>query len=55
MKTNELKLNEMEQISGGTFFEDVKNLLKKIFPDPEDTLKRGAPDFQGPENIRVKC
>ena len=47
MKTNELKLNEMEQTSGGNILDDVKDILKKIFPDP---LKPLRPDDQTPVN-----
>ena len=55
MKNNELKLNEMELASGGNLIDDVKDFLQKIFPNPLDRLKPYTPDFQGPENIRVKC
>ncbi len=33
MKTNELKLNEMKQVSGGNFFADLEEVLRKIFQD----------------------
>ena len=55
MKTNELKVNEMEPVSGGSIIDDVKDILKKIFPDPLDPLKRFTPDFQEPKIARGKC
>ena len=39
----------MEQASGGNFFEDVKNVLKKIFQDP------GKPIISEPVIARGKC
>ena len=63
MKTTELKVNEMEQASGGNFFEDVKNVLKKIFPDPRkpiipDPFEPGhpvIPTLPEPMIARGKC
>ena len=33
MKTNELKLNEMKQVTGGNFFADLEEVLRRIFAD----------------------
>ena len=36
MKANEMKLdmNELEQANGGNFLDDIKDILKKIIPNP---------------------
>ena len=52
MKNNELKLNEMEQISGGNFIDDVKDVLKTIFLDP---FAPGYPIPVKPVIDRGKC
>ena len=55
MKNNELKLNEMEQISGGNFIDDVKDVLKKIFPNPLEPTKPVVPIIPEPLIARGKC
>ena len=55
MKTNELNMNEMEQVNGGTFFSDVKDLLLKLIPDPFDPMKRIDPPIPELEIARGKC
>ena len=55
MKTNELKLNEMEQISGGNILDDVKDVLKKNFPDSLEPLKPRDPTPLNPVIARGKC
>lgn len=55
MKNNELKLNEMEQISGGSFIDDVKDVLKKIFPNPLESPKPTVPIIPEPLIARGKC
>ena len=45
--SGELSESELEQISGGNILDDVKDILKKIFPDP---LKPLRPDDQTPVN-----
>ncbi len=43
MKINELKMNEMEQVSGGNFFADLEELLRNIFAEPSEPAKPGTP------------
>ena len=50
MKT-ELKANEMEQVNGGNIFADLKDILKKLIPDP---FEPGKP-VKEPVNARGKC
>ncbi len=52
MKTNELKMNELEQASGGNFFADLEEVLRKIFREPS---KQGNPTKQEPAIGRGKC
>ena len=52
MKTNELKMNELEQASGGNFFADLEEVLRKIFQEP---AKQGKPTTQEPKVGRGKC
>ena len=54
MKTNELNANEMEQVSGGNFFADLEEVLRRIF-GPKETpapQKTTAPE---PATARGKC
>ena len=55
MKTNELKVNEMEQVSGGNFFADLEDVLRRIFEDIPYPPKPGEPATPKPANVRVKC
>ncbi len=43
MKTNELKVNEMEQVSGGNFFADLEEVLRRIFADDSKPAKPTTP------------
>ena len=55
MKTNELKVNEMEQVSGGNFFADLEDVLKRIFQDIPYPPKPGEPASPKPVTARGKC
>ena len=55
MKTSELKLNEMKQVSGGNFFADLEEVLRKIFQDIPYPPKPGEPASPKPVNAREKC
>ncbi len=48
----ELNMNEMEQVNGGNFIDDVKDVLKTIFPDP---FAPGYPIPVKPVIARGKC
>ena len=55
MKTNELNMNEMEQVNGGNFFSDVKDLLLKLIPDHFEIGKPINPATPEPVIARGKC
>ena len=55
MKTNELKVNEMEQVSGGNFFADLEEVLRNIFQEPAKPAKPGNPNKPEPVIARGKC
>ncbi len=55
MKTNELKVNEMEQASGGNFFADLEEVLRKIFQDIPMPPKPGTQNPPKPVTARGKC
>ena len=55
MKTNELKVNEMEQVSGGNFFADLEDVLRRFFGTPEKPEKPVNPPAPEPLNGRGKC
>lgn len=50
----ELKANEMEQVSGGNFFADLEEVLRRIFQDPKPT-KQDTPTTPAPVTGRGKC
>ena len=57
MKTNELKVNQMEQVTGGNFLDDAKEVLKKIIkniPNPFEPKKPELPIKPNPV-IASKC
>ena len=55
MKTNELKLEEMEQVSGGNFFADLEDVLRRIFQDPPKPANPDCPKTPDPVTARGKC
>ena len=55
MKTNELNVNEMKQVSGGNFFADLEDVLRRIFEDIPYPPKPGEPVPQKPVTARGKC
>ena len=55
MKTSELKVNEMEQVSGGNFFADLEDVLRRIFEDIPYPPKPGEPVPPKPVTARGKC
>ena len=55
MKTSELKVNEMEQVSGGNFFADLEDVLRRIFQDIPYPPKPGEPASPKPVTARGKC
>ena len=55
MKTNELKVKEMEQISGGNFFADLEEVLRRIFQDSPEPTKTGDPTSPKPVTAKGKC
>ena len=54
MKT-ELKANEMEQVNGGNFFDDIKNVLGIIIPKPFDPKTPTKPIIPDQPIARGKC
>ncbi len=54
MKT-ELKANEMEQVSGGNFFADLEEVLRKIFEKDTKPAKPGNPTAPETVTARGKC
>ena len=50
----ELKANEMDQVSGGNFFADLEEVLRRIFQDPKPT-KQDTPTTPAPVTGRGKC
>ena len=55
MKTNELKVNEMEQVSGGNFFADLEDVLRKIFADDKKPTQPNNQTSPEPVTARGKC
>ena len=55
MKTNELKLNEMKQVTGGNFFADLEDVLRRIFQNVPEPAKPGEPASPKPVTARGKC
>ena len=55
MKTNELKVNEMEQVSGGNFFADLADVLRRIFGEPTKPATPNNPTKTTPATARGKC
>ena len=55
MKTNELKVNEMEQVSGGNFFADLEDVLRRIFGEPNKPATPNNPTRMKAVPVRVKC
>ena len=55
MKTNELKVNEMEQVSGGNFFADLEDVLRRIFGEPAKPATPTNPTKMTPATARGKC
>ena len=55
MKTNELNVNEMKQVSGGNFFADLEDVLRRIFEDIPYPPKPGEPVPPKPVTARGKC
>ena len=55
MKTNELKVNEMEQVSGGNFFADLEDVLRRIFGEPTKPATPNNPTKTTPATARGKC
>ena len=43
MNTDKMNLNELEQLSGGTFLDDVKEALKRLIPNPFAPEKPSIP------------
>ena len=54
MKTNELNVNEMAQVSGGNFFADLEEVLRRIFAEPkkQNNTDQASPKY---ERVRIKC
>ena len=55
MKTNELKVNEMEQVSGGNFFADLEEVLRRIFAEPNKPATPNNPARTKAVPVCVKC
>ncbi len=55
MKTNEMKVNEMEQVNGGNFFADLEEVLRRIFAEPAKPTTPNAPTSPEPVTGRGKC
>ena len=55
MKTNELKVTEMKQVTGGNFFADLEEVLRRIFQDHPEPAKPGEPVSPKPVTARGKC
>ena len=53
MKTNELKMNEMEKVSGGNFFADLEEVLRGIFEEPTKPATQNNPTRTKPVPVRV--
>ena len=46
MKNHELNVNTMEKVSGGNFFADLEEVLRKIFQEPAKREKPAEPKKQ---------
>ncbi len=62
MNTDKMNLNELEQVNGGNFLDDIKDILKKLNPfKNEPTIKiplnpdKPEPMIQNPAIARGKC
>ena len=55
MKTNELKVNEMEQVSGGNFFADLEEVLRRIFAEPTKPATPNNQTRMKAVPVRIKC
>ena len=55
MKTNELNMNEMEQVNGGNFFADLEEVLRRIFQNPTKPDIPDRPISPNPVMGRGKC
>lgn len=55
MKTNELNMNEMEQVNGGNFFADLEEVLRRIFQEPAKPTIPSIPNSPNPVIARGKC
>ena len=53
MKTD-MNLNELEQVNGGNFLDDIKDALKKIIPNPFEPPKPVIPIPKFPEPVIAK-
>ena len=50
-----MELNEMEQVSGGNFFADLEEVLRKIFAEPSSPAQPGGQTAPRPAIARGKC
>ena len=50
-----MELNEMEQVSGGNFFADLEEVLRKIFAEPSSPAQPADPSTPKPAIARGKC
>ena len=55
MKTNELNMNELKQVNGGTIFGHMEKVLRTIFREPAKPAKPSNPTTQQPVIARGKC
>ena len=55
MKTNELRLNDMKRVSGGNFFADLEEVLRKIFAEPKKPANPDSPATPETVTARGKC
>ncbi len=55
MKTNELKVNEMEQVSDGSFFADLEEVLRRIFAEPTKPATPNNSTKTEAVPVSVKC
>ena len=51
----ELSESDLEQISGGNFFADLEDVLRKIFADDKKTTQPNNPTSPEPVTARGKC
>ena len=55
MKNNEMKMNELEQVSGGNFFADLEKVLRNIFQEPAKPTTPSKPAKPDRLIARGKC